>query len=580
MGRWLTIGAALLLVPAIRAAGSERWITVKSKFFTVITTVEEKTAQTWATELEVFRRGMQIARPVPEERLKPVTLILFPNEQAMRPFTVRENGSAVRLAGFFSQDLNVAAMILQGRDAKENRHTIYHEAAHWHSSAADVTLPLWLEEGTAEVYANFKINPAGECVFGEMDKGWVRALKSHGLVSLEKLLHAKTMPAGDREMTAYYYAQSWALAHYMSFGGATGSHRFLTRFTAEWRKSGDADKAFFAAFGKDVDAVEKDLWGYLKDGKYRVYRIPLDRASVAGSLVTAPAEPGEVDLALGTAMLATRGGDLAKPYLLRAKEARPEDPRPWAILGLVAAKEDNLTEAAESFRRGIALGSTNDWAYAGAAASCAQDDPDTAADMLVKAIALRPAHRDYYESLAGLIDRVSTVNVVQARVIARGGIRWPDSGRLQLGKAIILLRAGDPAAGRARIAALRAANALSTADARLADSVVAAEEWKAQTATFDDLVEHGRYDEAVAAADRMAESAPDAAARRQLRRARARADEYRQLNDAREAIRRGETEAARARLTDLVEKANEGLVRTAAGKMLAEIPVVAPGGAK
>lgn len=564
------LGLALWLAPAARAAGRAQWITVKSQFFTVITAVDEKTAQKWAVELELFRRGMQIARPVPEERLKPVTLVLFPDEKAMRPFTVREKGSAVRLAGFFAQDLNIAAMILQGDNAKENRHTIYHEAAHWHASAADVALPLWLEEGMAEVYANFGIKK-GECVFGEMNQRWVGRLNMHGLVSLDDVVHAKTMPAGDLELTTSYYAESWALAHYMLFGGATGSNGFFKRFVAEWQRSGDQDKAFFAAFGKDVTAVEKDLWNYLKDGKFRVYRIPMQRGAVEASLVTAPAEPGEVDLALGTAMLATRGGDLAKPYLLRAKEARPEDPRPWAILGLVAAKEDNLTEAAESFRRGIALGSTNDWAYAGAAASCAQDDPDAAADMLVKAIALRPAHRDYYESLAGLIDRVSTVNVVQARAIARGGLRWPDSGRLQLGKAIILLKAGDPAAGRARIAALRAANVLSTADARRADDVVAAEDWKVQTATFDDLVEHGRYEEAVAAADRMAETAPNAVARQEVRRARARADEYRRLAEANEAKKRGESEAARAQLTDLKENAVEERVRLAAGTSLAEI---------
>ncbi|HEY1109913.1 MAG TPA: hypothetical protein VGE76_14790, partial [Opitutaceae bacterium] len=89
---WAFAGLLLALGVALRAEQPETWTKVTSPYFTILTPAGESTAREWAVELEEFRRGMQAFVPVPVDKLRPVTVVLFATEKAMEPYLPLENG--------------------------------------------------------------------------------------------------------------------------------------------------------------------------------------------------------------------------------------------------------------------------------------------------------------------------------------------------------------------------------------------------------------------------------------------------------------------------------------------------------
>lgn len=200
--------------------------------------------------------------------------------------------------------------------------------------------------------------------------------------------------------------------------------------------------------------------------------------------------------------------------------------------------------------------------------------------MYLTAIRLNPGGRDAYEELAGIIYTVDRIKIEHARAIARACAKWPESGRLQLGRALVALKSGDVEPARVRINQLLAAQTLSEADASYANRVLADEEWSRQIARFDELIRQSRYGEAVAWADEITATAPNPTARLQLTRRRMEVFEYQQLAEAQETLRRGETAEARILLEELVASAETRKIRAAASELLADLELAEGAAAK
>jgi hypothetical protein len=80
------LGVLAFLLPVALGAKEQRWVSVSSPYFTVLTPESERVARVWASELERFRLMLQQVVVAPEKRLRPVTVVLFSSDRAMRPF--------------------------------------------------------------------------------------------------------------------------------------------------------------------------------------------------------------------------------------------------------------------------------------------------------------------------------------------------------------------------------------------------------------------------------------------------------------------------------------------------------------
>src|SRR5690606_21097920 len=130
-------------------------------------------------------------------------------------------GEPVKIGGFFvrANDINTI-MLGVARNDRETRQVIFHEAVHWHLSAREGYMPLWLTEGLAEMYATFETPDATSYAFGAGHDAHVARLREENLLPLPKLvgIGRDSLLYNEGTRTSIFYAQSWAFVHYLFHG--------------------------------------------------------------------------------------------------------------------------------------------------------------------------------------------------------------------------------------------------------------------------------------------------------------------------------------------------------------------------
>ena len=580
-GQFLLCCLALLPPAPLRAA--DHWVRVESPYFTVFTTGSAKIARGWAAELERFRLMLQPYVAAPEDRLRPVTVILFPSDRAMRPFKPLEKGKPQMVEGLFVNfcDSHAIGLRLDG-DPARTRRIIFHEAVHWYSNASDVALPLWLEEGIAEVYSTFQVNQ-DTCSFGYPIREHLRMLALAPRWSMARLAATthESLTYNEGSRATEFYAQAWLSAHYLLFGKDTPGRSSIARYVEALGAAADPAQAFAQAFGMDFAGFNQRLTAYRSGGHYTVRNFPLPAGDLEKTLVARPATEAEVELALGTFLLGARQASTPESdrHLLRAAALAPENPVVWQVLGEGAMIAKKFDDADGYFARAAATGSTSyfvyhclgfcrlrgqDWAHgypdAVAARQSLQD--------FRRALAMNPR----FEALAGLMFADETYDARDRELLEHGARLAPKSGLIQVGLAACDLKAGHRREGREELETVLQAGSDATTEAReLATRILHSDDWNACMKQVAGLFDQQRYREAVALIDAVYEQFPEPNFRTTLKLNRRNAVESARLNEAVELANNGSLMTAKKRLQEILESDVEPQTRARARRLLEEI---------
>jgi tetratricopeptide (TPR) repeat protein len=151
--------------------------------------------------------------------------------------------------------------------------------------------------------------------------------------------------AGKRGL---FYAQSWALAHYILNGDRGSRRALLPRFMDALASGSKPEEAFRKAFGLDLDAAESALDSYVRLGAYAegsaTYPSPLDFDSSPRAEAMSRAEGLAL---LGDLLLHTERVEEADSYLSKARSLDPGLARVRVALGLLRLRQSRFDEARE-----------------------------------------------------------------------------------------------------------------------------------------------------------------------------------------------------------------------------------------
>src|SRR5688572_13185080 len=213
------------------AYAKDPWISVRSRNFFLIGDAGEKDIRLVATKLEQFRDvfsrilgGMKISSPVP------TTVIVFKNDKSYKPFKIGADVPAYFQPG---EDVNYITLTREQIGADEDKfRLIFHEYVHLLIDNTIVKTPAWYNEGLAEYYSTFMLADDRRAVLGRVIPGYVLFLRD------QKLLPLRTLFAVDRSSPYYnekdkgnvFYAQSWAVVHYLIVGNKGLRRTQMTRF--------------------------------------------------------------------------------------------------------------------------------------------------------------------------------------------------------------------------------------------------------------------------------------------------------------------------------------------------------------
>ena len=299
--RILSVTALLLLTLAsIPGAGQEPqpsrplsrdWKRLKTPSLTVIGNASDHDLRRTAVEIERFRVAIRALAPTtPMSSPVPMLAVVFRDDSALTPFKPRNRGKPVdNVAAYFSALPDINYIVLAPHDDREFTYrVIFHEYTHFLVNRSSPRLPMWLNEGLAEFYSTFNGS--------EQDSRMIvgRPIPAHrmllrevgGLIPLKKFLDSTALPEllRDPRSTQRFYAQSWALTHYLLLGDARIHQPKLRAFLAAMQTGESSDRAFAKAFGDNVDALHAGFQSYLNRATMPAVQVPQVTLKLDGSI--------------------------------------------------------------------------------------------------------------------------------------------------------------------------------------------------------------------------------------------------------------------------------------------------------
>jgi len=431
------------------------WTRLDATNFTILSAVSERETQNWAVEFEQFHRGLAKILTINEAALRPVTVVFFRDQDEMRPYKILEKGRPADVDGmFFRSPLGNFIEVAADSEDDQTRHLIFHEGVHWLTNVHDIPLPLWLDEGLAEVFSTFSIE--GDLYnYGKALPWHVLLLRRGPMMPLKQLL---AVPRGsllynEGERTSIFYAESWAFVHYLLFSGRLEERTRFNQLIRALRPGSDPDTVFKQVFGADCAAMDRRLKEYLLNGTYTINRIRFDRPAVEKSFRVRRASPAEVDLAESSLLSAGNRPAEALPRLQRIASEMPDNPVAWEAEGFAAYQTEDYDETDACFRRAADEGSRNYFVYSflgdsalgirpGRIAPSAGGDSRLAIDYYERELGLYPREQHAYDNIAGNSYVLDSITDTDAQTLREGARIFPDDTMIRLGLAVVDLRQG------------------------------------------------------------------------------------------------------------------------------------------
>jgi FimV-like protein len=361
---------------------------------------------------EVFSRlftTLNVNSPVP------TTVIVFKNDDSYRPFKPTEN-----TAGYFQSgsDVNyITLKLVKELHSEQDPFTIiFHEYTHLLVKNTSGNVPIWFNEGLAEYYSTFSITDDQKVVMGRPIASHVFLLRENKMLPLRTLFQVdqKSPYYSESDKQSIFYAESWALMHYLILGKdgqrVTQMGKFLELLSANVA----VEQAFQQAFAMSFESMENELSAYIQRDRYPITTGSFtSKVGYDTAMQSAPMTEAEAQAYLGDLLLHSNRNE-SEAYLQKALALNPDLAMANASLGMLRVRQGRADEARKSLERAVAASSQNyliHYYYAYALSREGNRDmqtvmgfaPETAAKIraeLKLAIQLRPDFPESYSLLA------------------------------------------------------------------------------------------------------------------------------------------------------------------------------------
>ena len=409
-----TLACLLLVAPLSTAATpKDNWTSIRSKNFYLVGNASEKDIRKVATRLEQFREVLARILKVKLDSSIPVNVIVFKSHDAYKQFAPKNT------SGYFQpgEDVNYIALDteFQGEYPFD---TIFHEYVHFMINNNLPNVPVWFNEGLAEFYSTFDVaKDEQQVTIGAPISSHVFYLRQQQLIPLPTLFAVdhRSPLYNESEKRGVFYAESWALVHYLIHGDEGRHFPQLGAFLEKVRGGASIETAFQQAFQMDFKSLEKAIRSYVGRNTYpaRVIKFT-NKVEIDSQMQSAPLTEAEAQFYMGDLLLHRRQLDQAEKYLRQAVALAPDLAIAHASLGVMNMYRKRFADAKQHLQRAVAGDSKNYmvhyyYAYvlsregmdeSGSIRSYSPETVNLMREELNKAIALAPRYAESYHLLA------------------------------------------------------------------------------------------------------------------------------------------------------------------------------------
>lgn len=383
----LRILLAWMFVLSLTASAADQpWTHLQTEHFEIYTTASEKRARETILYFEqVNALFSKLFQSVKASKM-PVRIIAFRNEKEFSPF---RPGQAA--AAYYSPGRERDYIVMQSI-ASENYPIAVHEYMHRVVHGMGLELPVWLNEGTAELFAT--LQPVGNKVqMGQMDGNRAAVLRSNKMIPFAQFLAVdQNSPVyNERDKVGIFYAQAFALAHMLYYG--EGYRGTFGNLQLAFQKSKDPVEVFRATYGKSLETVQHELEVYMRQDRFFYNLVDVKLEKSASTVESLPVNDYDSKVMLAELYRVAKKWDESGRLYQEALHASPERPDAEEGLGWLDMYRDKHADALPHFARAIELGSKHPLVFENAA-RLDRRDPKRALGYMQRAVELDPDLKD------------------------------------------------------------------------------------------------------------------------------------------------------------------------------------------
>ena len=412
--RFVPLLLVFLTVGSWHATGASKdaWIEVHSPNFTVISNAGEREARKIADQFEQFRDVFHSSFPKLRVDLgKPLTIFAVKNEDSLKTLLPGywEVKGRIHPAGIYAPGEEEHFVVVRTNIESNNPYEIvYHEYTHAIMNLNFRGLPVWLGEGLAEFFGNSTIHEK-DVEIGHVSLYHLRVLQQERLIPIESLLMADAQSHyyNEQNRASMFYAESWAIVHYLLLDPEARKRQLLFNFLSTWDASGDQLAAAQKTFG-ELKNFSKAMEAYARQQTFYVGRVNTTIHGDPKSYSSQVLSPAEVDAERALFYVHTQRPNEAQAAVNEALQADPNLPLAHEAQGLLAYSQQNFDAAEAAFSRAIELHSTSFFPYYFAAEAelrhgfPTEEQSSKLIALLEKTVAMNPQFAPAYAALSSI----------------------------------------------------------------------------------------------------------------------------------------------------------------------------------
>ena len=334
--------------PRAAAAGASRFTRLRTPNFVLIGENGDRPLRRVAERMEQFREVFGRVFPNTKQAMPaPIIVHVFGSKRDYQPFMPLYNGKRVDVGGYFQQADGAYYITLSTEAGEYAYPTIFHEYVHLLVGNALAEVPVWFNEGLAEYYSTFEISGDRSAKLGRVKDEHVFDLRERFIPLTELLAVDHASPLyNEGSRRGVFYAESWALVHYLLIGNAK-RHGQLATYLQKYADGVPTSQAVREAFGVSEADLEKELRQYVRQAAYTSMRYTFEDKVAIDKDWTVD-QPSEADgqAAYADLLLASRRHQDAAARAEAALKLAPDHARAQAVLGRIRAADGQVGPAA------------------------------------------------------------------------------------------------------------------------------------------------------------------------------------------------------------------------------------------
>jgi Tfp pilus assembly protein PilF len=357
----------LLFLPLLACTASPardkvvNWVEVRSPHFIVATNASDKQARRIAAQFERMRSVFHVLFPkLQMDPDSPIIVIAIKDDKefrALEPEAYLGKGQ-LKLGGLFlrAADKNYVLMRVDA-EGEHPYSVIYHEYTHLLLAKAAEWMPLWLNEGLAEFYQNTDIHEK-DVALGQPSSEDIELLRQSRLLPLPTLfaVDAKSPYYHEENKGSIFYAESWALTHYIRIKDFQEKTHHLTDYIDLLAKKMDPPTAATTAFG-DLKRLQDSLFVYIQQGRFSYFGMKttteVDDSAFQAQPLTAP----QADALCANFLAYNQRTKDARALLDHVLQEDPKNVSAHETMGFLEFRQGHIDEAKKWYAGAVQLDS-------------------------------------------------------------------------------------------------------------------------------------------------------------------------------------------------------------------------------